>query len=166
MLIHESHGLIPFNKLYSICQQLPFGEKGMCCRFCLCYGHKACYVWLLANKQQEFVLHACYTVFRQFLTRCAWACLGITPTGLGLLYITCCYGPAYCALLCYYGPTYCLLCYHGPVCYFVGCCLATKSKNMKWNGWSGYGIRLLGVTSNKIITFPSPLGSCCSVWGM
>ena len=122
---------------------MPFGEKGMCCRFCLCYGHKACYVWLLANKQREFILHACYTVFRQFLTRCAWACLGITPTGLGLLYITC-----------YCGPAYALLCYYGPVCYFVGCCLAT---NIKWNGWrwySEYGIRFLGVTSNKLVTFP------------
>ena len=108
MLIHENHGL---SISFIACQQLPFGEKGMCCRFCFCCGHKACYVWSLANKR-EFILHACYTVFRQFLTRCAWACLGITPTGLGL------WAYIFLAVL-LYGPAYNLLCHHGPAYYFV-----------------------------------------------
>ena len=58
----------------------------------------------------------------------------------------------------------------------VGCCLATKSlnlNNIKWMGVgdSACGIWLLGVTSNKLVTFPRqnsihPSGSCCTVWGM
>ena len=49
---------------------------------------------------------------------------------------------------------------------FVGCCLATKSlnlNNMKYYGMgggdSGCGIGLLGVTSNKLVTFPRRLGN-------
>ena len=36
----------------------------------------------------------------------------------------------------------------------VGCCLATKSLNSSKVGGSRCGIGLLGVTSNKLVTFP------------
>ena len=62
------------------------------------------------------------------------------------------------------------------VCVFVGCCLATKTFNLNNRSGMGGGVNgcdsgLLGVTSNKWVTFPRrnsihPSGSCCSIWGM